>query len=106
MSESPSKLSAAAEVLHEKFKRQASRTPHAIALVCNQQQMTYAELDQRSNQLARFLRARGLGRGQIVGLLLERSMEVYVALLGILKAGAAYVPLDPDYPSDRVRFSV
>ena len=66
--------------------------------------MTYGELERRANQLARFLRSRGVQRGDLVGLWVERSMDAYVALLGILKAGAAYVPLDPDYPVERVRF--
>ena len=66
--------------------------------------MTYGELERRANQLARFLRSRGVRRGDCVGLWVERSMDAYVALLGILKAGAAYVPLDPDYPVERVRF--
>ena len=66
--------------------------------------MTYGELERRANQLARFLRSRGVRRGDCVGLWLPRSIDVYVALLGILKAGAAYVPLDPEYPAERVRY--
>ena len=66
--------------------------------------MTYGELERRANQLARFLRSRGVRRGDCVGLWLPRSMDAYVALLGILKAGAAYVPLDPEYPAERVGF--
>jgi len=67
--------------------------------------MTYAELDRRANQLARFLRSSGLGRGDCVGLLPPHSIETYVALLAILKAGAAYVPLDPEFPpSESVSF--
>ena len=66
--------------------------------------MTYGELERRANQLARFLRSRGVRRGDCVGLWLPRSIDVYVALLGILKAGAAYVPLDPEYPAERVGF--
>src|ERR1035441_550288 len=66
--------------------------------------MTYGELDRRANQLARFLRGRGVRRGDCVGLWLPRTIEAYVALLGILKAGAAYVPLDPEYPAERVSF--
>ena len=66
--------------------------------------MTYGELERRANQLARFLRHQGVRRGDCVGLWLPRSMDAYVALLGILKAGAAYVPLDPEYPAGRVSF--
>ena len=66
--------------------------------------MTYGELERRANQLARFLRNRGVRRGDCIGLGLPRSLDAYVALLGILKAGAAYVPLDPDYPAERAGF--
>lgn len=74
------------------------------ALICADEQMTYEALDQKANQLARFLRGRGIGRGDCVGLLLPRSSGVCIALLAILKAGAAYVPLDPEYPAERVQF--
>ena len=66
--------------------------------------MTYRELDERANQMARFLQARGVRRGDCVAFLLPRSLDVYIALLGILKAGAAYVPLDPESPAERVSF--
>jgi len=66
--------------------------------------MTYSELERRANQLARHLRSRGVRRGDCVGLWLPRSIDAYVTLLGILKAGAAYVPLDPEYPAERVSF--
>jgi non-ribosomal peptide synthetase-like protein len=94
----------AAGLLHELFERQADARPDEAAVVCGGARMTYGELEARANQVARFLRARGVVRGDCVGLLLPRSPEVYVALLGILKAGAAYVPLDPEYPAERVGF--
>ncbi len=93
-----------AALLHELFERQAEARPAQPALVCAGESVSYADLERRANQLARFLRKLGVGRGDCVGLLLPRSLEVYVALLGILKAGAAYVPLDPDYPAERVGF--
>jgi non-ribosomal peptide synthetase-like protein len=91
-------------LLHELFEHQANIRPDSVALVCADQRMTYGELERRANQLARFLRSRGVRRGDRVGLWLERSLDVYVALLGILKAGAAYVPLDPDYPPERAGY--
>jgi non-ribosomal peptide synthetase-like protein len=86
------------------FEQQATARPEDVVLLCAGQKMTYGELEHRANQLARFLRSRGVRRGDCVGLWVERSMDAYVALLGILKAGAAYVPLDSDYPTERVRF--
>ena len=91
-------------LLHELFERQADARPQSPALLCNGAQMSYGELERRANQLARLLRQRGVGRGDCVGLWLPRSMEALVALLGILKAGAAYVPLDPEFPAERVAF--
>jgi non-ribosomal peptide synthetase-like protein len=91
-------------LLHELFERQADSRPDAPALLCEDARMTYGELERRANQLARYLRARGVARGDKVGLWLPRSMEIHVALLGILKAGAAYVPLDAEFPPDRVAF--
>src|SRR6266446_4637130 len=92
------------ELLHQLFERQAEAHPNHIALVCVGEQLTYGELERRANQFARLLRRRGIGRGECVGLWLPRSLDAYWAVLGILKAGAAYVPLDPDYPAERVRF--
>ncbi|MGA2557876.1 MAG: AMP-binding protein, partial [Verrucomicrobiota bacterium] len=91
-------------LLHELFERQADARPDATALLCAGARMSYGDLERRSNQLARLLRQRGVRRGDCVALWLPRSMEVLVALLGVLKAGAAYVPLDPEYPADRVAF--
>ncbi|HEX3657462.1 MAG TPA: Pls/PosA family non-ribosomal peptide synthetase [Pirellulales bacterium] len=92
------------ELLHELFELQAARRPQQVAVVCGQQQMTYAELDQAANRLAALLSERGIVSGDRVGLLLPRSADVYVTILAILKIGAAYVPLDPDYPAERIGY--
>ena len=83
---------------------QVARTPHATALLCDGMQLTYAELDQRSNRLARHLRALGVGREHLVGLCVERDLEMVVAQWAVLKSGGAYVPLDPAYPEDRLGY--
>jgi amino acid adenylation domain-containing protein/FkbM family methyltransferase len=84
--------------IHQLFEQQVDRTPNSPALLYEGEELTYAELDARANQLAHYLRALGTGPEQIVALHLERSIEVIVAMLGILKAGAAYLPLDPQHP--------
>ena len=86
------------------FERQVAATPNQVALVCGSERMSYGALDHGANQMARLLQSQGVGRGDCVAFLLTRSSEVYVALLGILKTGAAYVPLDPDYPAERIAF--
>ncbi|MDQ2687769.1 MAG: amino acid adenylation domain-containing protein, partial [Armatimonadota bacterium] len=86
------------------FSAQAARTPEAEALVWDGGQMTYRELDERSNGLAHHLHSLGVGSGALVGLCAERSPALIIALLGILKAGGAYLPLDPTYPADRLAF--
>ncbi|MFF0627215.1 amino acid adenylation domain-containing protein [Streptomyces sp. NPDC004296] len=83
---------------------QARRTPDAPALVFDGEQISYAELDRRANQLAGWLRRRGAGPERFVAVCAERSVELVVALLGVLKSGAAYVPIDPDYPARRRAF--
>ena len=90
--------------IHELFELQASRSPDAVAVAAGNTEMTYRELDQRANQLARHLRKRGVGPEVPVGISLDRGVEMVVALLGILKAGGAYVPLDPRVPDDRISF--
>jgi amino acid adenylation domain-containing protein len=90
--------------LHGLFEAQAARTPDATALVFGTERLSYSELDARANRLAHLLRARGIGPDQPVAVLMERSLEMVVALYGILKAGAAYVPVDPEYPADRVAY--
>ncbi|HEX8360313.1 MAG TPA: amino acid adenylation domain-containing protein, partial [Longimicrobium sp.] len=89
--------------IHELFEAQVERTPRAVALVCEEERLTYAELNARANRLAHHLRERGVGPDQRVALCVERSVEMVVGLLGVLKAGGAYVPLDPGYPEDRLR---
>ena len=90
--------------VHEMFEQQVERTPDAIAVVFEEQQLTYRELNRRANQLAHHLRRRGVGADMLVGVMMERSVEMVVSLLGILKAGGAYVPLDPEYPEHRLSF--
>src|SRR5262245_43187538 len=86
------------------YAAQAAQTPDAIAVVFEQEALSYAQLEARANQLAQHLRALGVGAETVVGLCLERSLEMVVALLGILKAGGAYLPLDPSYPAQRLYY--
>ncbi|MDZ5722855.1 non-ribosomal peptide synthetase DhbF [Bacillus sp. SXabc123] len=90
--------------LPEQFEKQAALSPDAIAVVYEDQSLSYAELNERANRLARMLISEGVGPEQIVALALPRSLEMAVGLLAVLKAGAAYLPLDPDYPADRIAF--
>jgi amino acid adenylation domain-containing protein len=90
--------------LHELFEAQVERTPEAAALAFDSEQLTYRELNRRANQLAHYLQRLGVGPEVLVGVYMERSLEMIIALYGILKAGGAYVPLDPEYPADRVAF--
>ena len=84
------------------FEAQVERSPEAIALVFEERTLSYAELNAQANRLAHLLIGRGIGPEDLVALALPRSTEMIVALLGILKAGAAYLPLDPDYPVERL----
>ena len=90
--------------IHELFEEQVEKSPEAVALVFNDQIVTYDELNRRANQLAHYLSAQGVGPEVPVGIMMNRSVELIVGLLGILKAGGAYVPLDPDYPMERLAF--
>jgi amino acid adenylation domain-containing protein len=86
------------------FEAQVERTPDSIALVFNEQEISYRELNSRANQLAHYLQNAGVREESLVGILVERSVEMLVGILGVLKAGAAYVPLDPSYPQERLAF--
>ena len=90
--------------IHELFEAQVASQPDAVALVVDQQHLSYRELNERANRLARHLRTLGIGPDTRVAICVERSVEMMVALLAVLKAGAAYVPLDADYPEDRLSF--
>ncbi|MDR4186349.1 amino acid adenylation domain-containing protein, partial [Bacillus pseudomycoides] len=89
---------------HELFEEQVEKTPDAIAVAFEEEKITYRELNNRANQLAHYLQQCGIGTESLVGLYFERSVEMIVGLMGIWKAGAAYVPLDPSYPESRLRY--
>ncbi|WP_281560971.1 non-ribosomal peptide synthetase [Thalassomonas sp. RHCl1] len=91
-------------LLHQPFVQQASKVPDKLALVCANQKYSYGQLDLASNQLAHYLREHGVTDGTLVGISMQRNADMIIALLAILKAGAAYVPLDPSYPASRIQF--
>src|SRR5215213_792412 len=90
--------------IHELFEQLVERTPEAIALICEEQSLTYEELNRRANQLADQLQALGVSPEVLVGILMGRSVEMVVSVLAVLKAGGAYVPIDPQYPAERISF--
>jgi amino acid adenylation domain-containing protein len=92
------------KTVHRLFEEQAGRTPDAVAVELEGERLTYGQLNERANRLAKYLSKRGVGPEVLVGLCMERSLEMVVGLLGILKAGGAYLPLDPAYPRERLRF--
>lgn len=94
------------QCLHELFEQQVVKTPYAVAVEFESQQLTYQELNERANQLGHQLQSMGVGPEVLVGICVERSLLMLVGLLGILKAGGAYVPLDPDYPQERLAYSL
>lgn len=93
-----------AQCIHHLFEAQVEKTPDAIAVIFENQQLTYRQLSDRANQLAHYLIGLGVAPDVLVGVCAERSLEMIIALLGVLKAGGAYVPLDPTYPSERLAF--
>lgn len=90
--------------IHQLFEEQVEQSSDAVAVVWEGEQLTYRELNAKANQLAHYLQSLGVGPEVLVGICVERSFEMIVGILGILKAGSAYVPLDPNYPSDRLAF--
>ncbi|MBB6421374.1 non-ribosomal peptide synthetase [Streptomyces sp. AK010] len=100
----PARTVAHGPCLHERFAEQAARHPHATALTFGDEHLSYAELDARANRLAHRLRGLGAGRDRLVAIRMPRGIEMIVAVLGVLKAGAAYLPLDPDQPAERIAY--
>ena len=92
--------------IHQLFEQQVKKTPKSVAVVFEEKQLTYRELNGKANQLARHLQDLGVRPEVLVGLCIDRSLDMVIAMLGILKAGAAYVPLDPAYPMERLAFMV
>lgn len=92
--------------IHEVIEKQAKQTPDAVAVVFKDKKLTYRQLDEKANQLANYLRLVGVGPDVIVGICIERCLEMAIGFLGILKAGGAYVPLDPSYPLERLAWMV
>lgn len=92
------------KTIHQLFEEQVEKTPENIALVFEDNQMTYRELNNKSNQIARTLREKGIKSDDVVGLMAERSFEMIIGIICILKAGGAYLPIDLEYPEDRIRF--
>ena len=90
--------------IHQLFESSVERTPEAVAVVYGEQQLTYRELNYRANQVGNYLKKLGVGPEVLVGIFLHRSIEMVVTLLGVLKAGGAYLPLDPSYPTERLSF--
>ena len=92
------------KTIHQLFEEQVDRTPDSIAVIFEDQSLTYRKLNQRSNQLAHYLQYLGVKAESLVAVCLERSIEMIISILAILKAGGAYVPLDPNYPKERLKF--
>jgi amino acid adenylation domain-containing protein/non-ribosomal peptide synthase protein (TIGR01720 family) len=92
------------KTIQQLFEEQVKRTPYNVAVVFDEDSMTYSELNARANQVARVLREKGVKPDSIVGIMFERSFEMIIGILGILKAGGAYLPIDPEYPEERIKF--
>lgn len=92
------------ETIAHLFEKQADLVPERVAVSIGEERLSYHELDQRANRLAQLLHSRGIGRGQLVGLCVERGIDMVIAQIAVLKSGAAYVPLDPSYPADRLHY--
>ncbi|MCG7317691.1 non-ribosomal peptide synthetase [Brevibacillus laterosporus] len=94
------------QTIHQLFEEQVENHPHEIAVVYEQSQLTYQELNAKANQLARLLREKGVQPNQLVGIMVERSLDMVIGTLAILKSGAAFLPIDPEYPEDRIRYMI
>ena len=96
--------SSSQQCIHHLFEQRVEQAPEAIALIFQDQQISYRELNNRANQLANYLQSRGVKPEVLVGICLERSLEMVVGLLAILKAGGAFLALDPTYPQERINY--
>ncbi len=94
------------KTIYQLFEEQAQKTPDKIAVVYRNESLTYRELNEKSNQLARFLMKKGIGRETIVGIMVTHSIEMVIGILGIIKSGGAYLPVDPEYPMDRINYLI
>ena len=94
------------KTIHRLFEEQAQKTPNAIAVVFKNQQLNYTELNRKSNQLAHYLRNSGISRETRIGICLERSLDAVICVLGVLKTGGTYIPLEPIYPAERLNFMI
>ncbi|WP_432409136.1 non-ribosomal peptide synthetase [Wukongibacter sp. M2B1] len=92
------------KTIHQMFEEQVEKAPEEVAIIFGKQNLTYREVNERANRLARVLRKRGIGPDNIVGLIAERSLEMVIGIMGILKAGGAYLPIDPYYPESRIEY--
>ena len=92
------------QTIYQLFEKKAGEIPEQIAVIYKDQQLTFRELNQKANQLARVLREKGITRDHIVGIMVERSLEMIVGIMAILKAGGAYLPISPDYPEERIKY--
>src|SRR4051812_6994802 len=92
--------------VHERVAARAAAEPHARAVSCNSESITYGELNRRANQLARRLQRAGAGRDKLIAIGMDRSIDMVVGLLAILKSGAAYLPIDLEYPKERLEFTI
>ena len=92
------------KTIHELFEQQVRQTPNNVAVVYEGQQLTYSQLNEKANQLARTLKNKGIDSNRVVGIMIPRSMEMIIGLIAILKAGGAYLPLDPEYPAARINY--
>src|SRR4029078_8744419 len=94
------------KTIFQLFEEQVEKTPNNIAVSFENNKLTYKELNEKSNQLAYYLRSLGVKRDSLVGICLNRSFEMIIGIFGIIKAGGAYVPIDPEYPNDRIKFII
>ncbi|NEY83022.1 amino acid adenylation domain-containing protein, partial [Bacillus sp. 3H-10] len=92
------------KLIHQLFEEQVEKTPKSVAVKFGENKLTYRELNEKSNQIARLLREKDIQRNTVVGIMVDRSLEMIIAIMGILKSGAAYLPIDPETPKDRVEY--